>query len=292
MKAIYKREVSSYFNSMIGWIFVAVLTVFIGIYFFAYNLFQGYPYFSLSLGSSLFIFMVVVPILTMRSMADERHTKTDQLLLTAPVSVTAVVLGKYFAMLTVFAVPVAIACLCPLIIALNGTAFLLADYGAILAFFLLGAVEIAVGMLISSLTESQIIAAVGTFGLLLLLYLWGRPDGLSALHRRRVSAGFFVVLTWCASSSRPVQQLEGHSRRAGGRRRGADRLLPAGLLRLRQPAAGCAGQVLPALRLRQLFHGPRLRRARDPAVPVHQRAAGLSDRPGHPEAPVELRGGV
>ncbi len=78
MKAIYKREVSSYFNSMIGWIFVAVLTVFIGIYFFAYNLFQGYPYFSLSLGSSLFIFMVVVPILTMRSMADERHTKTDQ----------------------------------------------------------------------------------------------------------------------------------------------------------------------------------------------------------------------
>ena len=125
MKAIYKREVSSYFNSMIGWIFVAVLTIFIGIYFFAYNLFQGYPYFSLSLGSSLFIFMVVVPILTMRSMADERHTKTDQLLLTAPVSVTAVVLGKYFAMLTVFAVPVAIACLCPLIIAANGTALAL-----------------------------------------------------------------------------------------------------------------------------------------------------------------------
>lgn len=184
MKAIYKREVSSYFNSMIGWIFVAVLTVFIGIYFFAYNLFQGYPYFSLSLGSSLFIFMVVVPILTMRSMADERHTKTDQLLLTAPVSVTAVVLGKYFAMLTVFAVPVAIACLCPLIIALNGTAFLLADYGAILAFFLLGAVEIAVGMLISSLTESQIIAAVGTFAALLTLYLWDSlmqflPDVLS-----------------------------------------------------------------------------------------------------------------
>ena len=287
MKAIYKREVSSYFNSMIGWIFVAVLTVFIGIYFFAYNLFQGYPYFSLSLGSSLFIFMVVVPILTMRSMADERHTKTDQLLLTAPVSVTAVVLGKYFAMLTVFAVPVAIACLCPLIIALNGTAFLLADYGAILAFFLLGAVEIAVGMLISSLTESQIIAAVGTFGLLLLLYLWDGLVGFLPSTAVGSLLGFFVVLILVC-----FQQLEGHSRRAGGRRRGADRLLPAGLLRLRQPAAGCAGQVLPALRLRQLFHGPRLRRARDPAVPVHQRAAGLSDRPGHPEAPVELRGGV
>ena len=284
MKAIYKREVSSYFNSMIGWIFVAVLTVFIGIYFFAYNLFQGYPYFSLSLGSTLYIFVVMIPILTMRSMADERHTKTDQLLLTAPVSVTAVVLGKYFAMLTVFAVPVAIACLCPLIIALNGTAFLLADYGAILAFFLLGAVEIAVGMLISSLTESQIIAAVGTFGLLLLLYLWDGLVGFLPSTAVGSLLGFFVVLILVC--------LEGHSRRAGGRRRGADRLLPAGLLRLRQPAAGCAGQVLPALRLRQLFHGPRLRRARDPAVPVHQRAAGLSDRPGHPEAPVELRGGV
>lgn len=220
MKAIYKREVSSYFNSMIGWIFVAVLTVFIGIYFFAYNLFQGYPYFSLSLGSSLFIFMVVVPILTMRSMADERHTKTDQLLLTAPVSVTAVVLGKYFAMLTVFAVPVAIACLCPLIIALNGTAFLLADYGAILAFFLLGAVEIAVGMLISSLTESQIIAAVGTFGLLLLLYLWGRPGGLSALHRPSGSLlGFFVVLILvCFLINALSNNWKLTARRAGGRR--------------------------------------------------------------------------
>ena len=194
MKAIYKREVSSYFNSMICWIFVAVLTVFIGIYFFAYNLFQGYPYFSMALKSSLFIFMVVIPILTMRSMADERHTKTDQLLLTAPVSVTAVVMGKYLAMLTVFAVPVAIACLCPLIIALNGTAFLLADYGAILAFFLLGAVEIAVGLLISSLTESQIIAAVGTFGILLLLYLWDGLVGFLPSTAQGSLIGLLVVL--------------------------------------------------------------------------------------------------
>ena len=130
---------------MIGWVFVSVLTVFIGIYFFVNNLFAGYPYFANSLRSTLFVFMVLIPILTMRSLADERHSKTDQLLLTAPVSVTAVVMGKYLAMLTVFAVPGLIACLCPLIIAVNGTAFLLADYCALLAFFLLGAVEIAVG---------------------------------------------------------------------------------------------------------------------------------------------------
>ena len=194
MKAIYKREVSSYFNSMTGWVFVAVLTFFIGIYFFVNNLFSGYPYFSVSLNSVLVVFMVVIPVLTMRSLADERHSKTDQLLLTAPVPITAVVLGKYFAMLTVFAVPVAIACLCPLIIALNGTAFLLADYGAILAFFLLGAVEIAVGLLISSLTESQIIAAVGTFGILLLLYLWDGLVGFLPSTAQGSLIGLLVVL--------------------------------------------------------------------------------------------------
>ena len=194
MKAIYKREVSSYFNSMTGWVFVAVLTFFIGIYFFVNNLFSGYPYFSVSLNSVLVVFMVVIPVLTMRSLADERHSKTDQLLLTAPVTITAVVLGKYFAMLTVFAVPVAIACLCPLIIALNGTAFLLADYGAILAFFLLGAVEIAVGLLISSLTESQIIAAVGTFGILLLLYLWDGLVGFLPSTAQGSLIGLLVVL--------------------------------------------------------------------------------------------------
>ena len=138
MKAIYKRELSSYFNSMIGWVFCAVVTVFIGIYFMVYNLFSGYPYFSTALSAVLFVLMIAVPVLTMRSMAEERHSRTDQLLLTAPVSLTGVVLGKYLALLTVFAVPVGLSCLCPLIIKLNGTAFLASDYGTILAFFLLG----------------------------------------------------------------------------------------------------------------------------------------------------------
>ena len=172
MRAIYKREVSSYFNSMIGWLFIAVLTIFIGIYFMAYNLYAGYPYFSSSLNASMFIFMVIIPILTMRSMAEERHAKTDQLLLTSPASIPDVVIGKYLALLTVFVIPVLISCICPLIIKLNGTAYLRADYATIFAFFLVGAVEIAIGLLISTMTESQIIAAVGTFCALLVLYLW------------------------------------------------------------------------------------------------------------------------
>ena len=194
MTAVYKRELRSYFTSMVGYVFIAILIFFVGIYFMAYNLFGGYPSFGYVLLSCTIIFMVAVPILTMRSMAEDRHSKTDQLLLTAPVSLRAVVLGKYLAMLTVFAVPVLIACLCPLIITLNGSSFLLADYGSLLAFFLLGAAEIAVGLLISALTESQIISAVGTFGLLLLLYLW---DGLiDFLPTSSVGSllGLFVIL--------------------------------------------------------------------------------------------------
>lgn len=194
MKAIYKRELRAYFNSMTGWIFVAALTVFIGIYFTAYNLINGSTYFSYALNATLFVFMALVPVLTMRSLAEERHSKTDQLLLTSPATLTGVVLGKYFAMLTVLAVPVLLACLCPLIIRMNGTAHFKADYASLLVYFLLAAVEIAVGMLVSALTESQVIAAVGTFCLLLALYLW---DGLvSLLPTSAVGslAGLFVVL--------------------------------------------------------------------------------------------------
>lgn len=118
------------------------------------------------------ILLIAVPVLTMKSFAEDKKTKTDQLLLTAPVSVTQIVLGKYFAMVTVFLIPVLISCLCPLIIKANGEAYLLTDYASILAFFLLGCIFIAIGMFISALTESQVIAAVGTFGILFVLCLW------------------------------------------------------------------------------------------------------------------------
>lgn len=172
MLAIYKRELRSYFQSMIGCVFVAFLVLFTGIYFTAYNLTAGYPYFSYTLSGSLIVFIVGIPLITMRSFSEERKNKTDQLLLTAPVSLTKVVLGKYFAMVTVVAVPNLIFCLFPLIIKMNGTAYLKVDYISIGVFFLLGCVYLAIGMFLSTLTESQIIAFVSTFGVLLLLYLW------------------------------------------------------------------------------------------------------------------------
>ena len=172
MRAIYKREFQSYFRSMTGNVFVALLVVFTGIYFMAYNLNMGYPYFSYSLAGSLMVYLVAIPILTMRSFSEERKNKTDQLLLTAPVSLFKVILGKYLAMISVLAIPMVIFCLFPLIIKLQGTAYLGIDYLSILVFYLLGCVYVAIGMFISSLTESQIIASISTFGILLVLYLW------------------------------------------------------------------------------------------------------------------------
>lgn len=177
MLAIYKRELKAYFQSMTGCVFIAFLVMFTGIYFMAYNLNAGYPYFSYTLSGSLFVFIVGIPLLTMRSFSEERRNKTDQLLLTAPVSLTQVVLGKYLAMVSVLAVPNLIFCLFPLLIKMQGSAYLLVDYSSIAVFFLLGCVYLAIGMFLSALTESQIIAFISTFGILLLLYLW---DGILA----------------------------------------------------------------------------------------------------------------
>ena len=173
MLAIYKREWKAYFHSMIGCIIVAFMIAFTGIYFMAYNLFSGYPFFSYVLRAINYILIIVVPLLTMRSFAEERRNKTDQLLLCAPVRLSQVVLGKYLAMVSVFAIPCLVFCLYPLIIKSFGTAYLKVDYAAIFMFFLLGCVYIAIGMFLSSLTESQIIAAITTFGILMLIYLWG-----------------------------------------------------------------------------------------------------------------------
>lgn len=192
MAAIYKKELKSYFQSMIGCVFIAFLIAFTGIYFMAYNMTAGYPYFSYTLSGSLIVFIVGIPLITMRSFSEERKNKTDQLLLTAPVSLWKVVLGKYLAMVTVIAVPNIIFCIFPLIIKSQGTAYLAVDYISIGVFFLLGCVFAAIGMFLSALTESQIIAFISTFGILLILYLW---EGiLSMLPGTAVSGLVFILI--------------------------------------------------------------------------------------------------
>ena len=193
MTAIYKRELKAYFSNMIGYLFIAFMILMVGLFFCYNNLGSyGWPYFGSILGSVSFVMMLTVPVLTMRSFSDDRHSKADQLLLTAPVTVTEITLGKYLAMLTVLGIPMLIFCACPLIIGSVGTAYYFSDYVCILAFFLMGSAYIAIGMFMSSLTESQIISAVATLGVLVALYL---IDGLTSFIPSTAQAS---ALGFCA----------------------------------------------------------------------------------------------
>lgn len=180
MLAVYKKELRSYFTSMIGWVFIAFLLVLVGLYFMVYNLMNGYTNFSYVFqGVQMFFILLLVPVLTMRIVAEENRQKTDQLLYTSPVSVTKIILGKYLALLTLFAAAMAIICIYPLI--LSGLVKQVATgtesvdyaiaYGSALGFFLLGAAYIAIGLFISSLTESQVIAAVASGVIMIFTYL-------------------------------------------------------------------------------------------------------------------------
>lgn len=171
MIAIYKREVKSFFHSFIGWLFLAATLLMMGIYFTVYNMLSGYPNISYVLQSVIFLFMITIPILTMRILAEERKQKTDQLILTAPITVGKIVLGKYLALVTVFAIPVIIIGITPIILSRFGAFQIGMSYTALLGFFLYGCMALAVGMFLSSLTESIVIAAVLTFVALFLGYL-------------------------------------------------------------------------------------------------------------------------
>ena len=178
MFAIYKREIKSYFRSFIGLLFIAATLFFVGLYYTAVNLLQGYPYFSYAISSVIILFLIGVPVLTMRILAEEKRSRTDQLILTAPVSVGGIVMGKFLALLTIFAIPTGLICVYPLIMGSFGSVPMAESYLSVLAFFLYGMMAIAVGVLVSSLTESQVIAAVLTFIILFLAYMMDSVCGL------------------------------------------------------------------------------------------------------------------
>ena len=167
MKAVYIREVRSYFTGLTGAVFAAFLLLFAGIFTMIYNLNAGYANFEYAMGNMPFVFLVIVPILTMRTFAAEKRAHTDNLLYSLPVSMTKVVMGKYYALLTVFVLPVLVICLYPLVLSFFGEVYLPAAYGSIVAFLFLGAALLAAGMFISSLTESQAVAAGVCFAVLL-----------------------------------------------------------------------------------------------------------------------------
>lgn len=171
MLAIYKKELRSYFHSFVGPLFIGVTLFLFGIYFAAYDLFMGYPYIGYALSAVIFLFFFSVPVLSMRILAEERKQKTDQFLLTAPIQVSDIVLGKFYALATLLLIPVAIICIYPLVLSAFGEISFAETYLAIGAFFLYGLACIAIGEFVSSITESQMIAAIVSFGFLFVGYV-------------------------------------------------------------------------------------------------------------------------
>ena len=182
MFAIFKRELRSYFTSLVGYVVIGVMLAFIGLYYSANCLVYGTSDFSTVLYSTTLVMLFLLPALTMRSFADERRNKTDQLLLTSPVGITSIVMGKYFAQLAVFAVPMAAAAIMPLVLTAFGTISLTSAYATWLAY-------IAIGTFVSALTENQIIAYLATFGALLICYLM---NGIKSLFTSGNTLAFIV----------------------------------------------------------------------------------------------------
>ncbi len=170
MTAVLKHELSGYFHSLTAYIFSAFLLAFVGIGAMLYNIQSAVANFEYVLSFVCLGFVIVIPILTMRVIAEEKKQKTDQLLYSLPIKTSEVVAGKYRALLLVFLAPLCIVCVYPLIFAQYGEVYLLTSYGSLFAFFLLGAALIAIGVFISSLTENQGFAAGITIPVILLNY--------------------------------------------------------------------------------------------------------------------------
>lgn len=170
MIAVLKHELRSYFHSLTAYVFGAFLLVFIGVGAVYYNLQAAVSNFEFVLSLGCLVFVVIVPVLTMRVIAEERRQKTDQLLYALPITTTQVILGKYLALLCVYLIPLCIISVYPLIFSRYGDVYLLTSYGSILAFFVMGAALIALGVFISSLTDNQGFAAGIGIAVILLNY--------------------------------------------------------------------------------------------------------------------------
>lgn len=175
MGAVYKKELRSSVNGMTGALFIGVVLCVISVFTYLINLRSGSTHFEYSLISGSFWSLLLVPILTMKLFSEERHSKTDQLLYSLPLTGTQIVLGKYFAMITIFAVPCAVFAVYPLILStlFNGSMPYITNYAGLLTYFLMGCAVIAICMFISSLFDSQLISAVVSIVLLVLLYIVG-----------------------------------------------------------------------------------------------------------------------
>lgn len=171
MSAIFKRELKAYFTSPLGYIFVGVVFA-LSAYYFWYVLSLQYNYIEYVFSSMFTVVTMIIPLLTMRLLSEEKKLKTDQLLFTAPVNITGVVLGKYLAALVVYIIGISCTILFQIVLAVYAVPDWNIFLGNYLALLLVGAAFVAVGLFISALTENQIVAAIGTFAVVLLVWMF------------------------------------------------------------------------------------------------------------------------
>ena len=195
MTAVLKHELRNYFHTLTAYVFGAFLLAFIGLGATLYNLQAAVSNFEFVLSFGSLVFVVIVPILTMRVIAEEKKQRTDQLLYSLPITTTEVVLGKYLALLVVYLIPLVVVSVYPLIFARYGDVYLLTSYGSIFAFFVLGAALIALGVFISSLTDNQGFAAgIGIAVILLNYYSASLSEYVSSTPAGALIAAFALVI--------------------------------------------------------------------------------------------------
>lgn len=195
MTAVLKHELRNYFHTLTAYVFGAFLLAFIGLGATLYNLQAAVSNFEFVLSFGSLVFVVIVPILTMRVIAEEKKQRTDQLLYSLPITTTEVVLGKYLALLVVYLIPLAVVSVYPLIFARYGDVYLLTSYGSIFAFFVLGAALIALGVFISSLTDNQGFAAgIGIAVILFNYYSASLSEYVSSTPAGALIAAFALVI--------------------------------------------------------------------------------------------------
>lgn len=186
MTAVLKHELKNYFHSLTAYVFGAGLLLAVGLGALRYNLQAAVSNFEFALSYFSIVLAVIVPILTMRVIAEERKQRTDQLLYALPITTTQVIVGKYLALLTVYLIPLCVIAVYPLIFSRFGDVYLLTSYGSILAFFLMGAALIALWVFISSLTDNQGFAAgIGIAVILLNYYSVSLSEYVSNFQRSR-----------------------------------------------------------------------------------------------------------
>ena len=195
MGAIFRHELRNYFHSLTAYVFGAFLLAVVGLGSVLYNLQAAVSNFEFVLSFASIIFVVIVPILTMRTLAEKRRQRTDQLLYSLPITTTQVVLGKYFALLVVYLIPLAVVSLYPLLFSQFGEVYLPTSYGSLFAFFMMGAALLAVGMFLSSLTDNQGFAAgIGIAAILLNYYSVSLAEYTSSTAMGSLIALYVIAL--------------------------------------------------------------------------------------------------